>query len=259
VTTAQTAPPAPQPAAPRLWYMIEGGRYDGSEPPFLDPRDHPWLRTLEDNWETIRDEIQVLLARHESRLEPYFNRAMFFPPRSWKTMGFYFWTWRIHKNCRECPKTTAILESIPNMTAGSLSVLEPHSNINPHQGDTNAIVRTHLGLDIPAPLPACGLQVGREIRGWEEGKALPFIDAMTHSSWNQSDRRRLVLIVDVMRPEFAARTGAICRHVLASTFLQVVYQRFAVLNRMPGSLKFAIHAVARAFLRPWMPLQRLHR
>jgi hypothetical protein len=30
----------------------------------------------------------------------------------------------------------------------------------------------HLGLVVPAPLPACGLKVGREGRGWEEGKAL---------------------------------------------------------------------------------------
>ncbi|MDB5040204.1 MAG: hypothetical protein JWN27_930 [Candidatus Eremiobacteraeota bacterium] len=245
--------------AVKPWYMIEGGRYDGPESPFLDPRDHPWVQILEDNWETIRDEIVALLARRENRLEPYFNRMMFFPPLSWKTMGFYFWTWRIHKNCRDCPKTVAILESIPNMTAGSLSVLEPHSNINPHQGDTNAIVRTHVGLSIPAPLPTCGLQVGRAVRGWEEGRAIMFIDAMTHSSWNQSDRRRLVLIVDVMRPEFANRTTAVCTHVLASTFLQAVYQRFTWLNRLPGSLKYAIHAAARAFLTVYLPLQRLRR
>ena len=245
-------------AAPAPWYMIDGGRYDGPES-FLDPRDHPWLRILEDNWETIRDEVGALLERHEERLEPYFNRLMFFPPRSWKTMGFYFWTWRIHKNCRACPKTVAILESIPNMTAGSVSVLEPHSNINPHQGDTNAIIRTHVGLVIPAPLPACGLQVGRDVRGWEEGRAIPFIDATTHSSWNQSDRRRVVLIVDVMRPEFAHRTFAVCTHVLASTFLQDVYQRFGWLNGLPGSVKYALHAAARAFLTVALPLQRLQR
>lgn len=244
------------PARATPWYMIHGGRYEGVEPPFFDPENHPWVRTLEENWTTIRDEILSLLARRDERLEPYFNKAMVFPPRSWKTLGFYFWKYRIHKNCRECPETTRILESIPNMTAGSLSVLEPHANINPHQGDTNAIIRVHLGLVIPDSLPDCGFQVGREIRAWEEGKAMLFLDAMTHSAWNQSDRRRLVLIVDVMRPEFASQTDDICTHVLASTVLQMLYQRFGWLNALPGRFKYIVHLLARLLLRCWLPLQR---
>jgi len=238
------------------WYAFYGRRFAGDDPAFFDGTQYDWVKTLEDNWTVIRDELLAFLDRREDRLKDYFNTSMVFPPRSWKTMGFYFWKYKIHRNCRDCPRTAAILESLPNMTAGSVSVLEPHSNINPHHGDTDAIFRVHLGLVIPDTLPACGLQVGREVHGWREGKALVFCDAHIHSSWNQSDQRRLVLIVDVMRPEFAARTDEVCSHVLASTFVQMVYERFGWLNRLSGRLKLALYFVARLGSRLMLPLQR---
>jgi aspartyl/asparaginyl beta-hydroxylase (cupin superfamily) len=238
------------------WYAFYGQRFAGQGPAFFDPADYPWAKTLEDNWTVIRDEILPFLERRESRLKEYFKRALMFPPRSWKTMGFYYWKYKIHQNCRDCPRTAAILESLPNMTAGSISVLEPNSNINPHHGDTDAIFRVHLGLVIPDGLPACGLQVGGEVRGWQEGKSLIFCDAHSHSSWNQSDRRRLVLIVDIVRPEFVARTDDVCSHVLASTFVEMAYQRFAWLNRLSGRLKLALYFAARLLSRAFLPLQR---
>ena len=241
---------------PRPTYMIFGGHFSGDEPCFYDRGDFPWVKLLEDNWLTIREEIQALLERNERRLKPYFNKTMVFPPARWKTLGFYFWSYRIHRNCRDCPQTARIVESIPNMTAVSLSVLEAGSNINPHQGDTNAIIRAHLGLSIPAPLPQCGLQVGREIREWTEGETLLFCDAHSHTAWNKSDQRRLVLIVDVMRPEFADQTNAICSHVLGSLLVQAIYQHSRVLNRLPGRLKYAIHFVCRRVIQLLLPLQR---
>lgn len=243
-------------ARQKPWFMLYGGRFPGNEPCFYNPEEFAWVRTLEENWLVMQQEILSLLERRQERLKPYFNKVMVFPPKKWKTLGFYFWKYKIHANCKDCPETTRILESIPNMTAGSLSVLEPGSNINPHQGDTNAIIRVHLGLSIPAPLPACGFQVGKEVREWKEGKALLFCDAHTHTAWNQTDLRRLVLIVDVMRPDFARETNAICSHVLASTFLQMAYQRFSWLNRLPGRVKYLIHFISRLFIRALLPIQR---
>jgi aspartyl/asparaginyl beta-hydroxylase (cupin superfamily) len=117
-TTQTTIKPSTQP-----WFEIDGEHYRGEEPNFYRPEDFPWIKNLEDNWRVIRDEIEALLARKEDRLKPYFV-ALSFPPKQWKTMGFYFWKYRIHRNCRACPRTAEILESLPNMTAGSLSVLE---------------------------------------------------------------------------------------------------------------------------------------
>jgi aspartyl/asparaginyl beta-hydroxylase (cupin superfamily) len=261
---APAAAPAPPPSAAARggrrepWYMVDGGRYPGEDPYFYDPGDFPWVRTLEENWEAIRGEIEAMLADQKKgqRLKPYFNRVMVFPPRQWKTLGFYFWGFRMHDNCRACPALTRVLESIPGMTAGSLSVLEAGANINPHQGDTNAIIRAHLGLRVPAGLPDCGFQVGSEIQPWHEGKMLLFCDAHTHTAWNHARERRLILIVDVMLPEFAHRAGAICSHVLASALLQRLYQRVAWLNRLPGRTRFGLHFVLRNAIRLILPVQR---
>lgn len=237
------------------WFEIDGEHYRGNEPNFYRNEDFPWIQQLEDNWQVIRDEILALLERKQDRLRPYFI-PLSFPPRQWKTMGFYFWKYRIHKNCRSCRRTAEVLESLPNMTAGSLSVLEANSNINPHHGDTNAIIRIHLGLDIPAGLPECGFQVGNEARPWENGKALMFCDAHAHTAWNHSSQRRLILIVDVMRPEFATQTNGICRKVLATQGLQVLYKKSATLRKWPGGVKYGVLGIMKACLAVMMPVQR---
>lgn len=239
------------------WYNVFGGRYMGKEPAFYDKSTLPWIRELEDNWEVIRDEVFTLMEERPARLKPYFiNKSMSFPPKKWKTMGLYFWKFTMHDNCRKCPETVRIMKRIPHLTSCSLSVLEPHSNINPHQGDTDAIIRCHLGLSVPASLPECGFQVGKEIRPWENGKALPFCDAQTHTAWNNSDRKRMILIIDVVRPEFAARENMICAHVLASSVLQMLYQRFAFLGRQKGFFKKRLYDLFRISIWLILPLQR---
>lgn len=237
------------------WYAIGGGRYAGNEPAFFDPADFPWVATLEDNWQVFRDEL-LAMARQGEHLQPYFLRAMAFPPGGWKTMGLYFWGLRMHRNCRACPRSTAILERIPHLVSASLSVLEPGANINPHQGDTNAVVRVHLALSVPAGLPQCGFRVLDDIRPWREGKTLLFCDAHSHTVWNQTDRRRLILLLDIMRPEFVPQKGHICANVLASIGLQMLYQRFPALNRLSNATRLALQAVLRTAIRALAPLQR---
>ncbi|MCW4629713.1 MULTISPECIES: aspartyl/asparaginyl beta-hydroxylase domain-containing protein [Marinomonas] len=238
-----------------IWYEIYGGRYISDDPFFFDEKDFEWTQTLKDNWHIIRDEMLALLQEHPEKLKPYFSKNLVFPPKHWKTTGFFFWNWRIHKNCRRCPKTTAILESIPNLTGGNLSILEPGANINPHQGDTNAHVKVHIGLSIPKGLPDCGFQVGDEIRGWKEGELLLFCDAHRHTAWNHSDERRLVFIIDVIRPEFAHKKQSICVNVLATSMLQLLYQNVSWLNRLPGKTHHVLHFLIRNVLRLVLPIQ----
>lgn len=240
------------------WYNVFGGRYMGNEPSFYNREDLPWVKTLEDNWELIRDEMVALMEEKPYRLRPYFiNKSMSFPPEKWKTMGLFFWKLTMHSNCKKCPQTLRIMKSIPHLTSCSLSILEAGSNINPHQGDTDAIIRCHLGLSVPASLPECGFQVGKEIRPWENGKALPFCDAQTHTAWNNSGERRLILIIDVVRPEFARDENKICAHVLASSALQMLYQKFSFLGKRSGHFKKMLYDVIRICIQIALPIQRL--
>ncbi len=240
------------------WYSIFGGRYQGNHPPFYDREQLPWTKTLEENWKVIRDELLGLIEEDPDRLQPYkINRSMSFPPKKWKTMGLIFWNMKNHRNCQRCPQTMKILQSLPGCTSASLSILEPQSNINPHQGDTDAVIRCHMGLSIPGNLPDCGFQVDNQIKGWEEGITLPFCDARTHTAWNHTSQRRYIMILDVMRPEFRNRKNEICAHVLASAAVQMLYQKYDFLRSRKRYIKKMIYHVVRAVMFLYLPFQRI--
>jgi aspartyl/asparaginyl beta-hydroxylase (cupin superfamily) len=241
----------------KLWYSVFGGRYTGDQPSFYDVKDLPWVPLLEENWEVMRDELLALIEEEPKRLQPYFiNKKMSFPPKKWKTMGLYYWKITMHKNCDKCPKTVAIIKSIPGLTSFSVSVLEAESNINPHQGDTDAIYRCHIGVSIPDDLPNCGFQVGKEVRPWKEGKVLPFCDAQMHTAWNNTKERRIIIILDVMRPEYVKHQNSICAHVLASSVVQMLYQRFSFLSGKSGRLKYFLYHTSRIAILGILPIQR---
>ena len=85
------------------------------------------------------------------------------------------------------------------MMAG-FSRLAPGAHIVPHrgyEGYSGYVLRLHLGLDVPA---GCGIRVGTETKGWQEGKCLVFDDSFEHEAWNRGDRTRTVLLCDFLNP-----------------------------------------------------------
>lgn len=240
------------------WYSVWGDRYNGNQPPFYNREDLSWTKVMEDNWELMRDELLQLIEDKPDRLQPYFiNKTMAFPPRQWKTMGLYFWRYKIHRNCRRCPETLKIIKSIKHISSFSISVLEAGSNINPHQGDTDAIIRCHLGLVVPGALPDLGFQVGSKIKTWEVGKCLPFCDAITHTAWNHTNKRRIIINFDVVRPEFIHKKNRICAHVLASSGIQMLYPKFPSLKNKSGYWRKTIYHLIRVMTLILLPLQRI--
>ena len=147
--------------------------------------------------------------------------------------------WQVNKNIKQCPETNKILKTIPNIISASVSILEPGVTIKPHRGDTNAIIRCHLPLIVPAGLPECGFEVVGEKRAWEVGKVIAFNDSAKHSAWNHSDKRRYVLLFDVMRPECVNKKYAVCSMVLGGLVMQSISQKIPFLKYMPKFLKAA--------------------
>jgi ornithine lipid ester-linked acyl 2-hydroxylase len=202
-----------RPKSAKPWFIASGEPYDGNDPCFFDTQAFPWVAPLEAALPDIRAELDQLLREHGDSLTPYFHPDLVSAAGVWKTFPLFFWGLKFGKKCRQCPKTTQALEAIPNMIGASFSMLEPHSKIHPHHGDTNAIARCHLGLLIPGVLPEAGLGVGDETRSWEEGKLVMFCDAQKHTAWNYTPHRRFVLILDIIRPEFASRKTQVCLRV----------------------------------------------
>lgn len=217
-----------------LWYSVEGTPFAGSEPCFFEPADHPWVAEIEAQWEVIRDELVEFARHHDEKLEPYIEADMVSRPRKWRTLGLRFWGRESREHADLFPRTRRIVSGIPGLSAISFNLLEGNSTIKPHQGDTNAIMRCHLGLVVPAGAPKCGFRVGGEVRSWQEGKFFLFCDAHEHTAWNNTDHPRYVMVVDVFRPEFLARRKAICNRVLAAIGMSVLYQRVPALRRVAG-------------------------
>ncbi len=196
----------------RLWFGVYGKAYQGSEPAFFDEA-FPWREYLEEQFPAIREAVAPLLENDEA-LEPYFDAEIQFPPKNWKTIAPIFWGKKT-KDYDHFAELLAILKPIPRLCGVSLNLLEPHSRILPHFGDTNAVYRVHLGIQVPKANEKCTFTVSGETRAWEEGKTLVFLDANTHEAVNDTDEKRYILLLDVIRPEFAHLRKWVCWQVLA--------------------------------------------
>lgn len=170
--------------------------------PFLSVDEFPWARRLEAGWQDIRAELEVVLA-HQSDL-PAFHEITAdvsdISDSNWKTFFFYGYGFKAESNCARCPKTAALLAEVPGLTTAFFSILAPGKHIPPHRGPWRGVLRYHLGLLIPEPAEACGISVGGEIAHWREGESMIFDDCYEHLAWNDTDRTRVVLFLDVLRP-----------------------------------------------------------
>lgn len=196
--------------ASELWYGIYGHPYEGEEPAFFEGNELPWVSVLKESYPAIKRELAPLMTSSASELTPYFDENLQFPPRNWKTIGFCFWGKKIHENLDRFPAVAALFDRIPGLITVSFNLLEPHSRIKAHYGETNGAFRVHLGIQIPAGLPECGFTVKGESRPWGEGEVMVFLDANTHEAFNNSDARRYILLLDVVRPEFMDKKNFIC-------------------------------------------------
>ena len=179
---------------------------------YFDPKLFPWFETLERHTEEIRSELLSLWAEDDPNFRPYVARPPGTPLNQWQELNhsprwsaFFLWEdgRRNEANCARCPKTAAIIESVPMLDipgkgpTAMFSILKPHTRIPPHTGVTNARTTVHLGLVIP---PGCGFRVGAETREWHEGECWAFDDTIEHEAWNDSDSPRAILIVDAWNP-----------------------------------------------------------
>ena len=174
------------------------GRYPGlSRQPWHDPRRFPIVADLERHAAAIADEVRQ------------FNSALF-PDEAedisrtgrWGVLFLLDKGRRYEDNLVRCPTLRRILDESPSVMreAGLVyfSCVYPHSHVAPHRGPTNLRLRCHLGLEVP---DRCGIRVGGITKEWHEGRCLVMDDSFVHEVWNESDRARMVLVLDLWHPD----------------------------------------------------------
>jgi aspartate beta-hydroxylase len=197
--------------------------------PFYDNSDFPWLKTLEDATAIIRDELVALVKEDEGGFKPYVDHPEGSPLNQWAGLNrsmrwnaLFLWKdgVRIEEQCRRCPKTAALLagsgmaDIAGYAPTAFFSVLQPHTQIPPHTGVTNARLIAHLPLIVPE---GCRFRVGNVTRPWREGEAWVFDDTIEHAAWNDSDEIRIILILDVWNPLLSAAERDMVGGLLAAT------------------------------------------
>jgi beta-hydroxylase len=170
---------------------------------FFDNRQFPWVADIEADWAKLRTELDGLLvytAALPNIQDISKDHLHISQDDGWKSYFFYVFGLKLSGNCRRCPETTRLLKRIPGMKTGLFSILAPGKHLLPHRGPYKGVLRLHLALLIPEPAEKCGIRVGSEIRHWQEGRIMIFDDTFQHEAWNDTDKYRVVLFVDIVRP-----------------------------------------------------------
>jgi len=187
--------------------------------PYLPTNTFPELAPLAENWEMIRDEAINLREHQQIQAAQQNNDAGFnsFFKTGWKR--FYLkWYNASHPSAAIlCPKTVALLQSIPSIKAAMFAELPPGATLNPHRDPYAGSIRYHLGLATPNN-DGCYIEVDGERYAWRDGEYVFFDETFIHEAHNKTDTDRIILFCDVERP-MRYRWAQAVNHFFGSTLI----------------------------------------
>lgn len=124
----------------------------------------------------------------------------------WNIFPFMAFGIVIEDNCNKCPHLWNFIRQIPGIKVALLSCLGPGTKLNPHRGwgnHSNHIIRCHFGFKVPT---GCYMSVknnendDEEIQLHKKGEWITFDDSRIHYAHNPTEEERIVLIIDIQRP-----------------------------------------------------------
>ena len=188
--------------------------------PILDPRKLPELDVLRDNWRTIRDEALSLLDEGQIRAATGHNDLGFnsFFKNGWKRFYVKWYGEPLPSAQASCPKTVALVQSLPTVNAAMVALLPPGGKLNRHRDPFAGSLRYHLGLVTPNS-DRCRIYVDGEPYAWRDGEDLLFDETFIHSAINETETTRIILFCDVERPLRTRVMQAVNRFV-SRTFIR---------------------------------------
>jgi aspartate beta-hydroxylase len=180
-----------------------------SGPPVLDlGRDFPNGAAFTDAWRTIREEaLEISRRLHQV---PRFHEIM--PEqadisandgRDWRMYILKAYGVEHSRHMTECPELAALVRAYPEVLSASFSFLGPLKHIPSHRGPLRGIIRFYMMLSMPLAedgTPAAVLKVDQVEHRLRDGEYLLWDDTFEHEAWNESETVRIVLSLDVRRP-----------------------------------------------------------
>jgi aspartyl/asparaginyl beta-hydroxylase (cupin superfamily) len=187
-----------------------------TEREFHPRRLFPWIAEVEAATDEIAAELEAVMGAERAELVPYVQYEDHLPMDQWRPLNRNpDWTaihlllngQKVDANARHCPRTMALLETLPQPQVpgaspnAMFSLLAPNTRIPPHVGIANTRLVCHLPLIVPE---GCWFRVGAQTRYWQRGEAFVFDDTMEHEALNPSDQLRVVFIFDVWHPDLTS-------------------------------------------------------
>lgn len=223
-----------------IYYYITREWYKGPQPNFYDPDQFPAAAIMRDNYEAIKEEVMSFYKENGAEMTSNYTPYNYHE-KGWKTATLYSYFLKYPSQCKKFPVIDRVANSIPGMCLAQVSVLEPGVRLKAHFGDTNAIVRNHLGLRIPGKHPDLGLRIRNEERAWKEGDVMSFSIVNRHYAWNSTNQYRIILMIDFMLPEYMHKCYLVAGNTLAAIAMKHAATRFPILKKMPDWLTLPIH------------------
>jgi aspartyl/asparaginyl beta-hydroxylase (cupin superfamily) len=184
--------------------------------PYAYPEIAPVAKAFESNHAAIKAELEQAWQASRDGFHDYQHYLSV--QQDWQALYLYRQAALVEESARLAPTAFAVLrdravatETICPLLESHFSVLLPGAHIKPHCDLWNFSINLHVAIDVPE---GCAITVAGETRNWHEGECLLFDYSFEHEAWNDGDRPRTCLLVDLWhpettRPEREALTGLI--------------------------------------------------
>lgn len=169
----------------------------------------PISNTLELNYPSIKQELNTFMtSQHNnhsqdrvsipnSNLFSSFETALNYD--DWNTIPVFVNGNELEYSRKYFPSLMKCIDSSNGqLFTAFFSILEPGKQIEPHNGPFKGVLRYHLGIDIPNG--DCFISVNDQRYNWKNGEGVLFDETHLHYAQNNTNKRRIILFIDVIRP-----------------------------------------------------------
>ncbi len=180
---------------------------------------YPYLTDIYELNKKIESEVSNVLVSKSDKWVDWPEKYLYDEKNSsWKIYPFYAFGIWVNSNCESCPTITKFLKSIKGLKLASLSKLSPNLKLDAHQGygsHSNNILRCHYPIIVPKKKNSCKIHLADSYQSkyesvsYKKFKWIIFDDAKVHWVENQGESDRIVLLLDIERPEFVEKGQSI--------------------------------------------------
>jgi beta-hydroxylase len=173
--------------------------------PILPLSMFPEHKILEQHTDDMAQEIQTFLHNYRAPSANESSSITFgdsFSDDGWKLVILKFYNKNYPLVQSRFPKTMQCLNQCGDkVRIAMFSILLPHHRIAPHVGPFRGSMRYHLGLEIPKDRKNCFIEIHGNKYHWMRSDSLLFDDTYVHQVYNNTQERRIILFLDIQRPE----------------------------------------------------------